>query len=381
MSNAIISIFSFLLLVACSADKSKATSNTTQSNIIQETTILDPVGKEEEGIDPEVDIVTKTQESEVINTQVDKVVTEKVSVITEAATSEVKTSPVPAKVVEKVKTDIKETVSNVVTTTKTAVDQTTKPVESVTVNVVPTEVEVIEEVQTPAIVNQLEKEVIEEVAKPAVKISHNGFDALLKKYVSATGKVNYKGLKSDMAKLDAYLTEVESTNINEGYSRDEQLAYWINAYNAYTIKLILNNYPLKSITDLHGGKPWDKKWITINGKSLSLNNIENDIIRPDFKEPKIHFAVNCAAASCPPLLNAAYQASTLNATLKSQAKKFVNNDKYNVISGSSVTISKIFEWYGEDFGAIVDYLNKYATTEIKSSAKVNYKEYDWSLNE
>ncbi|MEM6966985.1 MAG: DUF547 domain-containing protein [Bacteroidota bacterium] len=214
----------------------------------------------------------------------------------------------------------------------------------------------------------------------ALATLHDGFDALLKKYVSSTGKVNYSGFKNDEAKLDTYLTKLESTPIGSNWGSNQKMAYWINAYNAYTIKLILKNYPVSSITKLHGGKPWDVKWIELNGKTLSLNNIENDILRPQYKDARIHFAVNCAAKSCPPLLNKAWTAANLNANFEKQAKAFINNPQFNTIAKDKIEVSKIFEWYAEDFDNLINYLNKYSTTQISSGAKIGYKEYDWALN-
>lgn len=210
---------------------------------------------------------------------------------------------------------------------------------------------------------------------------HTVFDKILKQYVSASGKVNYKGIKADIVRLDSYLATLESTKMDDTWSRKEKLAFWINAYNAYTIKLIVQNYPVKSITDLHGGKPWDKKWINIAGQNLSLNNIENDIIRPQFNEPRIHFAVNCAAASCPPILNKAYTSENLEATLTTQTQKFLVNAAYNMITPEKAEVSKIFEWYAVDFGDLITFVNKYSDVKIKSSAVVSYQDYDWSLNE
>ena len=210
--------------------------------------------------------------------------------------------------------------------------------------------------------------------------NHSMLDGLLKKHVSASGSVNYNGLKEDEATLDRYLAMLEATPPGTTWNRNQELAYWINAYNAYTIKLILKNYPLKSITNLNGGKPWDVKWINLDGKSLSLNNIENDIIRPKYKEPRIHFAVNCAAKSCPPLLNGAYKAKTLDAQLESQTKKFINNPAFNKLDKNAIIVSKIFDWYGEDFGDIASFIMVYADKTVKPSAKVTYMEYDWNLN-
>lgn len=219
----------------------------------------------------------------------------------------------------------------------------------------------------------------EKVKKVSIP-NHKAFDALLSKYVSASGNVDYKGLKASEAKLDGYLKGLESLKPSSSWGNEEQLAFWINAYNAYTIKLILNNYPVKSITDLHGGKPWDHKWINLDGKKLSLNNIENDIIRPVFKDPRIHFAVNCAAKSCPTLLNKAFTAGNLERQLESQTKKFINNTAFNSLGKKSITISKIFDWYGKDFGDIGAFVSRYADQTVKPDAKVNFNEYDWALN-
>lgn len=215
-----------------------------------------------------------------------------------------------------------------------------------------------------------------EVAAP----SHEAWDALLQKHVNSSGKVNYAGFKADQSKLDAYLKKLSDNPVQSSWSRNEKLAYWINAYNAYTVKLIVDHYPVKSIKDIYGGDPWSKKWIKLGSKTYSLNQIENEIIRPQFKEPRIHFAVNCAAKSCPPLLNRAWTSDKLNTYFDQQAKAFINNPAYNKISAKKVQVSKIFEWYGSDFGNLPGYLNKYATTKISSSAKVEFLEYDWALN-
>lgn len=219
----------------------------------------------------------------------------------------------------------------------------------------------------------------EEVKVEEVNISE-GFNALLGRYVSSAGRVNYAGIKSNKSELDAVIKTLQDNAPKSSWSRNEQLAYWINVYNAFTIKKIVDNYPVSSITKLDGGKPWDVKWIAIGGKTYSLNNIENDIIRPTFKDARIHFAVNCAAKSCPPILNNAYTENNVNALLNSQTKNFINNTSFNKIEGSSISISKLFDWYKEDFGDIVSFLNKYASTEIQSGAKVTYQEYNWDLN-
>jgi hypothetical protein len=213
-----------------------------------------------------------------------------------------------------------------------------------------------------------------------VKADHSAFNDLLTKYVSSSGVVNYKGIKSEIGKLDTYLNELETKTVGSDWTRNEKLAYWINAYNAFTIKLILDNYPVNSIQDIAGGKPWDKKWIKLGSETYSLNQIENEIIRPQFNEPRIHFAVNCAAQSCPPLGNRAFTAENLNSLLEKQTRSFINNSKFNKISSTSAKVSKIFDWYGQDFGDLKTYLNKYSATQIAASTKIEYNDYNWSLN-
>lgn len=216
-------------------------------------------------------------------------------------------------------------------------------------------------------------------AETAIISDHSSFDTLLKKYVSKAGKVDYKGIKSEVAVLDKYLGYL-SQNVPSD-NKNEILAFWINAYNANTIKLIVDNYPIKSIMDLYGGKAFDQKWIKIGGETLSLNDIENNKIRAEFNESRIHFAVNCAAKSCPPILNSAWTGANLEANLQARAKSFVNNESYNNVSSKAVKISKIFEWYAKDFPSdIVSYLNQFSDTKIDPSANVSYIEYDWALN-
>ncbi len=214
-----------------------------------------------------------------------------------------------------------------------------------------------------------------------IAISHQEWDAMLSKHVSATGKVNYKGFKAEEATLDQYLSKLTSNPPQSNWAKNEQLAYWINAYNAFTVKLILNNYPLKSITELKD--PWDTPFISIGDKKYTLNQIEHEVIRKQFSEPRIHFAVNCASQSCPELLNRAYTADKLDSQLKSQTRAYINNPKHNVISTDQVTISSIFDWYKEDFtksGTVIDFLNAYTDKKIRTDAKISYKEYDWNLN-
>ena len=212
------------------------------------------------------------------------------------------------------------------------------------------------------------------------QIKHDAFDALLKKHVSAVGNVNYKNFKKDASALESYIKMLSENAPTDKAAKAEKMAFWINLYNALTIKTILDNYPLSSIQKLDNGKPWDVKKITICDKKYSLNDIENNVLRP-MGDARIHFAVNCAAKSCPPMANQAFTAANLNNLMDTRARKFVNNPKANELNGAEIKVSKIFEWYGKDFDKIPDFINRFASVKVKTDVKVGFKDYDWSLNE
>ncbi len=212
-------------------------------------------------------------------------------------------------------------------------------------------------------------------------LSHATWDSLLQKHVSTAGKVDYKGFKADRAALQAYCWYLGDHPVQDDWSRAEKMAFWINAYNAFTVKLIVDNYPTRSIMNFDGGKTWDVKRIRLGTQKYSLNNLENDILRPQFKDPRIHFAINCAARSCPPLWNRAYTAANLDSTLETRARAFINDARYNTLGAGKAQVSRIFEWYAADFGDLRQYLNQYATVRLKQSAGITFKEYDWELNE
>ena len=221
--------------------------------------------------------------------------------------------------------------------------------------------------------------------------SHQLWDELLKKWVDADGMVNYEGFIQDKQKLEQYLDKLSNTPPDpKSWSEAEQLAYWINAYNAFTVKLIADNYPVKSIEDLHPtlnipmvNTVWHKKFFKIGGQKSSLDEIEHAILRKQFNEPRIHFAIVCASYSCPPLRREAYTAKALDRQLEEQAITFINDPKRNKLSNDKAALSKIFNWFEGDFtknGSLITYLNRYARTKLKSDAKISYLDYDWNLN-
>ncbi|MFK7954147.1 MAG: DUF547 domain-containing protein [Ekhidna sp.] len=223
-------------------------------------------------------------------------------------------------------------------------------------------------------------------------IDHSSYNGLLQKYVNDEGMVDYKGLGKDRSKLKLYLEMLETTPPHKDWTENQRLAYWINAYNAFTLELILDNYPVKSIKDIGSyikipfvNTPWDIKFINIGDEEYDLNNLEHGIIRKEFEEPRIHFALVCAAVSCPKLQNEAYTPKNLDAQLTKAAKDFLADPKKNELKNSKkVVLSKLFNWYGGDFTkklSLVEYLNQYSSTQLDKGAKIDWKDYDWALNE
>ena len=220
-------------------------------------------------------------------------------------------------------------------------------------------------------------------------VDHSLYAELLKKYVE-DGVVDYRGFKNDEKKLDRYLKVLERVN-TKTLSRNEQFAFYVNAYNAWTIKLILSGYPgVKSIKDLGTlfKSPWKKKICRIDGGLITLDDIEHNILRPLFKDPRVHFAINCAAGSCPPLISEPYRSSTLDQQLDDSARAFINDPLSNRLEGHTLYVSKIFKWFAEDFNNdIVGFFQKYGKGDMKKALdanregiKIKYLDYDWSLN-
>ncbi len=220
---------------------------------------------------------------------------------------------------------------------------------------------------------------------------HQLWTDLLQKHVRQDGMVDYRGFIKDSTKLNQYLSTLENHIPADNWSEKEKLAYWINAYNAYTIQLVIRHYPLESIKDISGflsipfvNSAWDIKFIELGGEKLDLNNIEHSILRKEFDEPRIHFAINCASISCPVLRNEAFTADKLEAQLEEQTKIFLNNPEKNRIGKNEIEISKIFSWFGGDFkkeGTIIDFINPYTATDISPGASVKYIDYNWQLND
>lgn len=215
------------------------------------------------------------------------------------------------------------------------------------------------------------------------------YSALLKKYVK-DGAVNYQGFKDEEAVLDNYLDLIEKTDTKD-LPRDEQFAFYINAYNAWTLKLVLSGYPgIKSIKDLGGvlKGPWKKEICRIDGKVMTLDDIEHAILRPRFEDPRVHFAICSASKSCPVLSSELYQGDKLNEQLDAAARAFINDPRKNRPEGNTMYVSTLFKWFADDFNNdVMGFFLKYAEGNLKEKLTserdkliVTYFDYDWSLN-
>lgn len=227
------------------------------------------------------------------------------------------------------------------------------------------------------------------LAQSGPKADHSSWDVLLKKHVNDKG-VSYTGFIADKAKLESYLKHLSENVPAESWSKDATMAYWINAYNAFTVKLIIDNYPLQSIKDLNStiaiptvSTIWAKKWFTLGDKEMSLDNIEQGILRKNYDDARIHAALNCASVSCPPLRPEAFTAAKLDKQLDEQMRQWLADKSRNIISPNRLQLSKIFNWYSGDFktkGTRISYIQQFTDIQISEDAKVEYLDYNWNLN-
>ncbi len=210
---------------------------------------------------------------------------------------------------------------------------------------------------------------------------HQQWDSILKQFVSTTGRVDYQNWKEDSDGIEEYIRHLEKNTPQDSWSKEQKLAYWINAYNAVTVKLILDYYPIRSIRDIE--KPWNTKLFSTGGNDYTLDEIEHDIIRK-MDEPRIHFVVNCTAKSCPKLQKFAFTSSELEEQLEKATFEYLNDRSMNIINQQSVQLSKIFEWFSEDFGdkkQKFGFITKYTKVDIDPQAKLSYLPYNWELND
>ncbi|MCH7700897.1 MAG: VTT domain-containing protein [Planctomycetes bacterium] len=220
---------------------------------------------------------------------------------------------------------------------------------------------------------------------------HSAFDALLRKHVDKDGWVDYEGLGSEAASLDTYIASVGNAPFDD-LDRDEKLALLINAYNAFTLRLILDHYPIKSIKDIPAARRWDAKRWRVGSMTLSLNQIEHQQIRPKFAEPRIHFALVCAAIGCPKLRNEAFQAERIEEQLEDQTRYVHSHDRWfrYQLGARKVHLTKLYDWYGSDFRQVADSELAFAarySAPLKAALgegkqpKTKWLDYDWTLND
>ena len=261
---------------------------------------------------------------------------------------------------------------------------------------------------------------LEEVKSESFDHSYSSYNSLLNEYVE-NASVNYEGFIDSRAEFETFLRTIGSVNENdyESWTQEQKLAFWINSYNAFTIKAIIDNYPIKrslslvgifyapsnSILQIKG--VWTKLQFRAVGKMVTLDEIEHEILRKEFNEPRIHIAINCASISCPDLSNEAYVAERLEQQLAQASISFVNNPQKGVLvnmENGKVKLSMIFKWFGEDFiqnyggtklfnnyslkeNAVLNFTAEYLESQpvkeylMNNRLKIGYLGYDWHLNQ
>ncbi|MBT8253892.1 MAG: DUF547 domain-containing protein [Bacteroidia bacterium] len=210
---------------------------------------------------------------------------------------------------------------------------------------------------------------------------HSVWNQLLNQYVTVDGQVDYNAIKLERNKLQKYISQLAKNTPDKNWSKADKLAYWINAYNALTVDLILRNYPVKSIKDIDD--PWEQRLWNLGSKQYNLDEVEHQILRK-MDEPRMHFAIVCASYSCPKLRNEAYVAERLDQQLTEATRLFLSDTKRNSIAADAIEISKIFQWFARDFksdGSVIDFINRYTDVDISPNARKRYKTYNWALNE
>lgn len=235
-----------------------------------------------------------------------------------------------------------------------------------------------------------------------VTVDHSAWDRLLKQYVKAgadgINRVDYAAFKaSGRPQLKGYIRQLEATDPAR-LDRPEQFALLANLYNAKTVDIVLDHYPVASIKDISlggslvaafTGGPWKAKVLHLNGVALSLDDIEHGILRPVFKDPRVHYAVNCASISCPNLQAEAFTGAKLNAQLDASAKAYVNHPRGAHVIDGTLTVSSIYSWFKQDFGGtdegVIQHLRNYAlpplATKLRTITTISDYSYDWHLND
>lgn len=232
---------------------------------------------------------------------------------------------------------------------------------------------------------------------------HSPFDRLLARYVQASAdgvnRVDYAAWKAnapDRAALSSYIDALAREPVSR-LSRNDQFALWANLYNALTVKEVIDAYPVRSIRDIRSRGvwdlagligPWKTKLVTVEGRALSLDDIEHTIMRPTFKDPRVHYAVNCASIGCPNLQREAFRGDRLDAQLNAAARAFIAHPRAARIEGGRLRLNSIYDWFRVDFGderQLIAHLASFAeparAAEIRAARGIAGYGYDWSLND
>ena len=240
---------------------------------------------------------------------------------------------------------------------------------------------------------------VEQDPTSSARVDHSPWTAFLKRYVSpgpkGVNRLDYQAVTAeDRSRLDSYLERLADTEVRS-LSRESQKPFWINLYNALTVQVVLEHYPVGSIKDIDispgffSSGPWGKKLVSIAGKELSLNDIEHRILRPIWEDPRIHYAVNCASLGCPNLQTEAYTPENTEALLDKGAGEYINHPRGVSIQDGELVVSSIYEWFQEDFGGsdagVIEHLRQYAEPELKNKLQgfdsIGDHRYDWTLND
>ena len=212
------------------------------------------------------------------------------------------------------------------------------------------------------------------------------FDAILKTHVDKKGKVDYEGLKKNKAFLDVYLQDLEKTIPGKNWSSNKAKAFWLNVYNAYTLKLILDTYPLSKLTEIkrNGKTAWQISFVKVGKQTYTLDYIEHKVLRRWHDDPRIHVGLNAASTSGPRFVNFVFTEENIDDKLDLLMKRFINDGTKNKITLNKVELSQVFNWYQEDFThkkTLIQYINKYSIVKANDDATISYLEYDWTLND
>ncbi|MEG9861338.1 MAG: DUF547 domain-containing protein [Parvularculales bacterium] len=232
-----------------------------------------------------------------------------------------------------------------------------------------------------------------------VAIDHETWNRLLARYLAedegGIARFDYGAVtEADRHSLDEQISAWAELSISD-YRRDQQLAYWINLYNALTVAVVLDHYPVASIKDidispgLFASGPWDGEVVTVESKALTLNDIEHRILRPVWRDARIHYAVNCASVGCPNLASVSYTVKNIEVMLDEAARAYINHPRGISVTGDEINVSRIYSWYVDDFGGdaagVLSHVRKYASPALFESLKgldmIDGVHYDWALND